>query len=248
MQNPNVIVASTFGPMIVNVNDAYIGAGILQHGHWGYHDIQLFAELLRRRGGGARRMTYYDVGANIGSHTLGVASLLRGQVSVRAFEAQRNVYYMLCGTVAINNLRDVECHHAAVSDRAGDRLTFHSPDYGTHNNLGGLELMPPVNSDNDTMVHAAQESVLTVTIDSFNEPVDFIKIDIEGMEDRALRGAVAAVDAFRPIVFAETGKTDRDFVFDFFRQRSYAAFAADNDALFLPREMNVTPANMQALF
>lgn len=248
MQNPNVVASTRFGPMIVNVNDRFIGAEILHSGYWGLGEVQLIAGLIGKRTGGTRRATFYDIGANIGTHTLGVSRLLGRKVTVRAFEAQRNIYYMLCGNIALNNLRSVYCHHLAVSDRPGEMIRFRTPDYNAPNNLGGLELMPPVTSDNQGMVHGGEEAVSTVTIDAFGEAVDFLKIDIEGMEDRALRGAERTIAEHRPMVFLEIAKTDRDFVTGFFKSRNYAGFATSQDAVFLPREMDVAPDGMQKLF
>jgi len=42
-------------------------------------------------------------------------------------------------------------------------------------------------------------------------------MDIEGMEDQALRGAYRLFEKFLPIVFIEILRTDRDFVLDFLK-------------------------------
>lgn len=248
LRNPNVVVSSSFGPMIVNVNDAYIGASIIQTGYWSVSDITLLSGLLNRRKPKDAQLTFYDVGANIGTHTLALASIFRSRLTIRSFEAQRNIFHMLCGNVALNNLTGVHCHHAAVSEREGEEITFRVPDYTARNNLGGLELMPPVISDNQALTFGAAETVRTLCLDTFNEPVDLIKLDIEGMEDKALRGAAGTIAQHRPFVFAETGKTDRDFVLRFFRERSYAAYERNADVVFLPQEANITLSDARRMF
>jgi FkbM family methyltransferase len=64
-----------------------------------------------------------DIGANIGVHTL---ELSRGTHAlggeVHAFEAQRQVFYMLAGNVAINSHFNVHCHHAAMGSRLRELL------------------------------------------------------------------------------------------------------------------------------
>ncbi len=60
------------------------------------------------------------------------------------------------------------------------------------------------------------EFVNVATIDSLAESVDFIKMDIEGMEDKAIEGAVNTIDKYRPICYIEIVKTNANFVLEFF--------------------------------
>ena len=124
---------------------------------------------------------------------------------------------MLCGTLALNNILSVTAHHKAVSDRAGETITITLPDYNLPNNFGSFELIPPRLSDNQSMTPSVSEIVDTIILDEFDEAVDFIKMDIEGMEDQALRGAYRLFEKFLPIVFIEILRTDRDFVLDFLK-------------------------------
>jgi len=104
-----------------------------------------------------------------------------------------------------------------VSDRAGETITITLPDYNLTNNFGSFELIPPRLSDNQSMTPSVSEIVDTIILDEFDEAVDFIKMDIEGMEDQALRGAYRLFEKFLPIVFIEILRTDRDFVLDFLK-------------------------------
>jgi hypothetical protein len=67
--------------------------------------------------------------------------------------------------------------------------------------------------------------------------VDFIKIDVEGAEMRALEGGKATIDSSRPIVLSElypeqlqkvSGATPHDF-FSWFSSRNYRAYIADRE-------------------
>jgi len=238
MVNPNVVVASDYGPMIVNRFDRCIGLEISTRGFWAQDDIQLIKSLINLRlekSGG--QITFYDVGANIGTHTLAIAKSFPTNVRLRSFEAQRQIYYMLCGTLALNGVANVVAHHAAVSDVHGEPLDIPLPNYNLPNNLGSLELVTPRKSDNDEMiVKAGHEVVTTLTLDSFGERLDFLKMDIEGMEDRALKGAVQAIERHRPICFVEVNKTDTQFVLDYFKARSFLGFQKGDDVIFMPAE------------
>ena len=236
MPNPNVVISSDHGSLIINVND-FIGRNVVQNGYWAKADIALMQQILGKRLAGKERLRIYDVGANIGAHTLAFAKVAPGRVAIRAFEAQRQIFYMLCGNVAINGLRDVHCHHVAVGRRGGDVLEIELPDYDQPGNFGGLELVPPVRSDNGSMIKRGRESVTTVSLDDYDEAVDFVKMDIEGMEDQALEGAASMFRQYRPACFLEIAKTDAQAVLSFFRALDYVGFLnATGDLIALPRE------------
>ena len=233
----NRIVTTDFGPMIINSNDQYIGRSLEQLGHWARTDIDLMAgiiQLLIQRRGPVR---LYDVGANIGTHTVALARIFRDEIQIRSFEAQRQIFYMLCGNVAINGLDRVWCHHAAVSDTAAQPLTLALPDYNQVNNFGGFEVQPAERSDNQSMTRSGTEAVTTVTLDQFAEPVDFLKLDVEGMEHLALRGSGDLVSQYRPVCLVEMLKTDQAAVRKFFRDQDYTAYApTPDDWWFFPAE------------
>jgi FkbM family methyltransferase len=234
---PNKIVDSAYGPMIINANDLYIGRSIEVYGAWAQDDIDLIKSLLELLLLHKEKIIFYDVGANIGTHTVALAKLFGQKISVRSFEAQRQVYYVLCGNVAINGLDNVHAHHAAVSDQSSQDMMIDLPDYNLANNFGGLELMATPRTDNHDMIKTRCELVTTVTVDQFNEPVDFIKIDIEGMEHIALQGAEKTIQAHRPICFVEMLKTDTEAVKKFFQRLNYVAYAyKPEDWVFFPSE------------
>lgn len=243
MQNPNVVISSDHGSIIINVNDA-IGRYITHHGYWAKDDIALMQQIIGQRLAKKQQVRVYDVGANIGAHTLSLAKFAPDRVEVRSFEAQRQIYYMLCGNVALNGLRNVHCHHVAVSDKSGDSIEIELPDYNQPGNFGGLELIAPVRSDNGNMVKTSKERLATVCLDSYDEPVDFIKMDIEGMEDKALAGAVNLFRKHRPACFLEVIKTDYEAVLRFFHGLEYVGFLNNTgDLIALPMEDGIAINN-----
>lgn len=243
---PNKIVDSKHGLMIINANDQYIGRSIEAYGAWAQDDIDLIANLIDLLLQKKDHITFYDVGANIGTHTVTVARRFANRVSVRSFEAQRQVYYVLCGNVAINGLDNVHVHHTAVSDGSVDSITVDLPDYTLPNNFGGLELIKTQRSDNQYMTKTRKETVPTTTIDQFSEPVDFLKLDIEGMEHLALSGATKTINQYRPICFVEMWKTDTDAVKQFFKTANYRAYAyKPDDWIFFPAESNLGLLNKE---
>jgi FkbM family methyltransferase len=231
MSNPNVLINSDYGPIIININDSVIGRQISKLGYWAGGDIQLIKQLLEFLLTKKESLMFYDVGANIGTHSLAIAKTFGTRISVRSFEAQRQVFNMLCGTIALNGLSNVFCHHLAVSDGDVDKIKIPLPSYNEVNNFGGLELMPPVRSDNQSMVVDNYEEVATTTLDRFDEMVDFIKMDIEGMEDKAFRGAQLLLEKYKPICFVEILKSDVDFLINYFKSMGYLGFQKDADLI-----------------
>lgn len=241
---PTKVVNSTYGPMIINTNDQYIGRSIEQYGFWGQEEIDLIKSIVEVLLLEKPCIKFYDIGANIGTHTVSMSKLFGDKISIRSFEAQRQVYYMLCGNVAINGLTNVECEHAAISDDDYDTIKIDLPDYHLPNNFGGLELIAPRISDNQYMTKTGTETVDCVTIDSFDEAVDFIKMDIEGMEHLALIGGIETLTKHRPICFLEMYKTDTDKVKQIFKNLDYVAYTHTHDNwIFLPSETNVSINN-----
>jgi FkbM family methyltransferase len=226
--------------MIINANDRYIGASIQQFGAWATDDIEIIKSMLDILLGEKSLVTMYDVGANIGTHAVALAKHFGPRIAMRAFEAQRHVYYALCGNVALNGLDNVVCEHVAVSDGTVDRLDIQLPDYNQPNNFGGFEVMPAVNSDNADMHKSHTETIVCRTIDSYNESVDFVKLDVEGMEIRALQGAKKTLERSRPICFVEVLKSDKLAIHRFFYDLDYLAYRyKDDDWIFVPCDSDV---------
>jgi FkbM family methyltransferase len=232
--------------MIINANDQYIGRSIELYRAWAQDDIDLIVGLIDLLLQNKPQVIFYDVGANIGTHTVAVAKRFAERVAVRSFEAQRQVYYVVCGNVAINGLDNVHVHHAAVSNVANSSIMVDLPDYTLPNNFGGLELIQSERTDNQYMTKTRRETVNTVTIDQFDEAVDFLKLDIEGMEHLALQGAKKTIDTHRPICFVEMWKTDIEAVKKFFKQSNYRAYAyKPDDWIFFPDESTLGLLNKQ---
>ena len=246
--NPNVIVSSDYGSIIVNVHDSAIGKHIIDLGYWAIDDVNLIKELISIQLENLDTISFYDVGSNIGTHSLAVSKTFGDKITIRAFEAQRQIYNMMCGTMAINNITNVRCHLNAISAIANEEIKIHLPDYNQNNNFGSLELVPPIKSDNHGLIKSNFELIKTTTIDSFEERVDFIKMDIEGMEDKALLGGVNTIEQYRPIVFIEIIKSDSPFIQDFFKNRNYHGFRKGYDLIAIPIEYKLDLPRISRIF
>lgn len=206
MASSFVLTHSHMGPLIVNVRDEGVGGQVLATGTHEPEVIYLGGLILdekrKLRGDGVHAL---DVGANVGTCTMAWARQMVGWGSVTAFEPQERVYYALAGSVALNNLMNARAINAVVTDKSGT-MKIPTLDHGAHANFGGLSLIPdvqvapgqPVSFDDKDMVE-----VTAVALNNIKGRVDFIKIDIEGMEPYALEGALDMIARERPVIAAE---------------------------------------------
>jgi FkbM family methyltransferase len=238
----NVITPSVYGPVIINRFDTVIGISISTRGDWEKEQLDLIQSVLQACTPPDSAITILDVGANIGTHTLAFAQFPFKLVTVHAYEAQRQVYYMLAGTVAINSLDHVYCHHKAVSDRSNQSITVPVPDYDSPANFGGVEIEAAVNPDfAGQSLPGATDTIETVRIDDGRfDNLKLLKIDVEGMENKVLAGAAATIDRHRPLIFVEYGKTDFTALLQFLRGKNYVSYFVPGMNLFsLPAELGM---------
>jgi len=229
-----VLTSSNHGTMIVNRFDYQItnsGAGygvgfqILETSSFDAVEVKLAVELLtRRRQYHGDGVVAIDCGANIGVHTIEWAAATTGWGSVLAIEAQERIYYALAGNISINNCFNAIALHAAVSSESGT-MKIPNPNYLTASSFGSLELRQrennefigqPIDYVKDTV------EIRKLALDEFNFPrVDFIKLDIEGMEIEALEGASKTIEKCSPILLIEKIKSDAQQLREWLRNRGY---------------------------
>ena len=205
----NVVVPTAYGMMIVNRNDWTekngqrfgVGLELLETGAYAQDELDALALLVRCC---SPDPVLLDVGANIGVHSLLFSGLAGARGRVHAFEAQRILFQMLAGNLALNSIENVYARQVALGAAPGV-LRLPPVDYAQPWNFGGMGLVeenPEPQFAHGTAERAAadqQEPIEVTTIDHLVLPrVDFIKIDVEGMELDVLRGGVATIERDRP--------------------------------------------------
>ena len=160
---------------------------------------------------------------------------MTGWGSVLAIEPQERIYYALAGNIAINNCFNATALNAAITDKPGI-LMMPQPDYLAPASFGSLELRKSGNTEFIGQPIDYSEGnlrpVQAITIDSLKLPrIDFIKIDIEGMEMEALAGAAQSVASNKPILLIETIKTNATTLCEWLIARDYKVFHVGINAL-----------------
>jgi hypothetical protein len=174
-----------------------------------------------------------DVGSNAGIFSIPFAYAVkdRGGV-VYSFEVQKQLFQALCGTAVLNDLDNLNPFNHGLSD---DHQTLKIPkvNYSESWDYGILSLVDQANIDKQH-----HDNIDVSPLDSFElERLDFIKIDIEGMEIQALNGARQTIEAHRPWAFIEYWNTDNTILKNWFKDMDYKLYRVGGaDVLCCPNE------------
>ena len=140
---------------------------------------------------------YYDVGANVGYFAIEMAVLTGQAVTVVAFEPQRPLFEAIEATIALNEVGGtVRVLDVLVGDREGVADLF----------LSAATIHASAVDDSGRNPQSVKR-VEMITLDGLiargAPPPTMIKMDIEGSEHLALRGAREVLREARPHIFIE---------------------------------------------
>jgi FkbM family methyltransferase len=136
-----------------------------------------------------------DVGANVGALTLPMAKIVGSAGQVVAVEPGPETYRRLLRNLEMNPSISARVHAFPVGlgEKAGDLFWREDPvNLGNAGLLGSKGVRVPVR----TLDELVGDLVVT--------RIDFIKIDVEGMELEVLKGAQQTTQKFRPVVYYES--------------------------------------------
>jgi FkbM family methyltransferase len=172
---------------------------VFVNGAYEKYGLALMRDQLAQRGP-AHTAIAVDVGANVGHHTLFLATLC---AQVHAFEPYPPVLARLRRQVADNHLDHVTIHDFGMGE-VDAALPFYPPD---QDNLGVGSFIEghhqsnlPVNS---LQIKQGDQVVLGLDLPR----LDLIKIDVEGFEPEVLAGLKNTLARYQPAVLFEMGAT-----------------------------------------
>lgn len=143
---------------------------------------------------------FIDVGASMGYFSLLASKVVGSEGRVVAVEPSSRDFTRLVDNGNINNLQNMSVHRLAVTDTDDQtvKLMVANEERSSLNTLGSTFSFKGLEKE-------TVEEVRTVTIDTLVqkenlEHVDFIKLDIEGSELVALKGAMKTIETYRPVI------------------------------------------------
>lgn len=167
---------------------------------YGIYERAILTLLIRLARSFPDKATFWDVGANVGIHTVALADHV---AHVHAFEPWDRARRQLADNIAVNALVNVTVHSFALGDTNND-LPFQQP---ISANSGTGSFLPDVNINTFMGALPVRVGDSLVAQDVGIRP-DIIKIDTEGFEIRVLAGLRQTLSIHRPFVVAETMVTD----------------------------------------
>lgn len=146
--------------------------------------------------------TVVDAGANIGAVTVFMSRLVGENGRVIAVEMMPDTAARLRNTIALNALNNVVLVEKALSERGGE-IVVATVEPGLH---GQASIANPDRAGRETTTVEVETTTLEAVLSDAGD-VTVLKLDLEGAEPAALRGAGRALARVRAILF-ESWKAD----------------------------------------
>ncbi len=180
------------GLFMYNLNDLFVGRGMDIYGEWCEAELDCLGQILKSGD------VVVDVGANIGTHTVFFSRKVSPGGVVYAFEPQRLTFEFLCANLALNSLLNVVPMQNGAGDLPGEIIVpILNPSVAQ--NFAALKIEG----------HDAGDVVKVQPLDSLElKRCNLIKIDVEGMELKVLRGAEKTIKDCRPLLFVENNNRE----------------------------------------
>jgi FkbM family methyltransferase len=217
--NNFTVIDSIYGKFIVNRHCHFQAEALVKTGR--PHIEEELQKILTIIGSLPSGAVIVDAGANIGLVAIPIARAVRDRGGVvNAYEAQRMLFYALCGSAAINDLDNFYAYNIALGN-ATATIDVPKPNYAIAQDLGLVSLVEPP-ADQPT------EKVLLRPLGGVGlSRLDFLKIDVEGMEIDVLKGAEDLIRTQLPWCWIEYWKVGIPEIKQQFAGSPYKFFVMD---------------------
>lgn len=185
--------------------------------------------------------TVVDLGANIGYFTLLAAKLVGKKGKVYSFEPEPRNYNYLLKNIALNGYDNVFATQKAVSDETGKAKLYICPyDTGHHtiNQYGGIKANKPDLIYDEKEFVEVEKIALDDFLKDIKQPINVIKMDVEGAEMLALSGMdriiresknIKMFVEFFPLLIREMGGSPEEFIRRLLDDYHFSIFVIPDD-------------------
>lgn len=177
-----------------------------------------------------------DAGANQGIYTIPFAKITGSKGKVIAVEPMRYAQEIIKKNIQINNLKNIKIFDGVISDKIKKYNLDYSSGIGSASitrNFGGKKIL----------------KVNSITVDKLFKnyglkKINFIKMDIEGSEFLALKGATKTIKSFKPTICLECDVKNFPRIFSFLKKFSYKAYLFNDSKLFKINKITENQSNI----
>ena len=182
-----------YGNMLYMEDDPTIGRSLELYGEYCHSEIEAIKNFV------GPTSWFVDIGANIGTHTVGVSPYVNRVV---AFEPDSDNFNLLIKNISTCGCKNVTPTQLAMSSNFGE--------VDTQFDYGKTTLVPGT-------------AVKVASLDMIGLPqIDFVKIDVEGMELDVLQGMTATLQGFKPHLLIEMqDETKYSKIYDYLKEFGY---------------------------
>jgi FkbM family methyltransferase len=138
--------------------------------------------------------TVLDIGANVGTLTIPLSLHVGDRGKVISIEANPTTYRYLVGNIHYNNIKNITTYNVAVGEKEG-KLYF--------SNISSDDMNRVLCNTTQDAIEVPVRSIDSIIYENKIKHIRLMKIDIEGYELFALKGATNALD-MTDIVFFES--------------------------------------------
>jgi FkbM family methyltransferase len=203
-QESRIFETDFFGQSYSGNMTNFIDWNVFYYGAFQPHEVRLLGALADALRASGKPMNFFDVGANIGHHTLFMSRHADHVFSFEPFSVVRDEMVRKLNHAKVSN---VTIFPVALGDH-NETGIFHPPT-GANQGTGTLGTNLPDNASSETL------PVQVVRGDDFfaaNQlpPITLLKMDVEGYETKALEGMRETIWRDRPPIFVEIQKEHYD--------------------------------------
>jgi FkbM family methyltransferase len=209
-------------------NDLIFNA-LREYGEWAQEELDMLSRFVRPGD------TVLDIGAFIGTHARAFSQMVGAQGIVHAFEPNERIYRELFKNAQLAPYSNIKTYQVALGARKQTKFLLQGDLLG---NLGASQVLEDDRDASATVIE--QESLENLGLPR----IDFIKIDVEGMEYDVVVGGIRAIRQHAPVIFLEANSLQAaGRIIDLAHGMDYVVFGHVSRA-FNPENFNRSTTNM----
>lgn len=158
--------------------------------------IELVRVLISLKGGCNSKVSFFDIGANIGWYSICLEKLFKG-LQIHAFEPIKTTYSQFLRNMALNKTGSIHANNFGLAD-ANRAVDF----YVCQSLLAASSLADTFKSRNKVKIKSKIRRLDDYCREKAVTP-DLIKCDVEGAELLVFKGAEKVLSEVRPVVMTE---------------------------------------------